>query len=91
MVACLVVQGNCFLQVGGLPMVQLVRILRARLNLALNQLRSARRDIKAILAADPNSLQVRLPSALGSHAIITTTAHCCKPRELSNTCTGQNA
>lgn len=43
-----------------MAVVQLVRILRARLNLALNQLRPARRDIKAILAADPNSPQVCL-------------------------------
>ena len=48
------------MEVGGVAVVQLVRILRARLNLALNQLRPARRDIKAILAADPNSPQVRL-------------------------------
>ena len=41
-----------------MALVQLVRIVRARLNLALNQLRPARRDIKAILAADPNSPQV---------------------------------
>ncbi|KAL3136627.1 hypothetical protein ABBQ38_005867 [Trebouxia sp. C0009 RCD-2024] len=52
-----VAQGNRFMEVGGVAVVQLVRILRARLNLALNQLRPARRDIKAILAADPNSPQ----------------------------------
>lgn len=46
------------MEVGGVAVVQLVRILRGRLNLALNQLRPARRDIKAILAADPNSPQV---------------------------------
>ena len=53
-------QGNRFMEVGGVAVVQVVRILRARLNLALNQLRPARRDIKAILAADPNSPQVVL-------------------------------
>lgn len=46
------------MEVGGVSVVQLVRILRARLNLALNQLRPARWDIKSILAADPNSPQV---------------------------------
>ncbi|KAA6422840.1 MAG: hypothetical protein FRX49_07375 [Trebouxia sp. A1-2] len=50
-------QGNRFMEVGGVSVVQLVRILRARLNLALNQLRPARWDIKSILAADPNSPQ----------------------------------
>ena len=53
-------QGNRFMEVGGVAVVQLVRILRARLNLSLNQLRPARRDIRAILAADPNSPQVGL-------------------------------
>ena len=48
------------MEVGGVAVVQVVRVLRARLNLALNQLRPARRDIKAILAADPNSPQVGL-------------------------------
>lgn len=51
-------QGNRFMEVGGVPVVQLVRFLRARLSLALNLLRPARRDIRAILAADPNSPQV---------------------------------
>jgi hypothetical protein len=46
------------MEVGGVSVVQLVRILRARLNLSLNQLRPARWDIKSILAADPNSPQV---------------------------------
>ena len=46
------------MEVGGVLVVQLVRILRARLNLALNQLRPARRDIRSILAEDPNSPQV---------------------------------
>lgn len=44
---------------GGVSVVQLIRALRARLNLALNELRPARRDIKAILASDPNSPHVR--------------------------------
>ncbi len=51
-------QGNRFMEVGGVSVVQLVRILRTKLNLALNQLRPARRDIRSILAADPNSPQV---------------------------------
>ncbi len=46
------------MKVGGVSVVQLVRILRAKLNLALNQLRPARWDIRSILAADPNSPQV---------------------------------
>ncbi|DBB12250.1 TPA: hypothetical protein ACH3X3_006354 [Trebouxia sp. C0006] len=50
-------QGNRFMKVGGVSVVQLVRILRAKLNLALNQLRPARWDIRSILAADPNSPQ----------------------------------
>ncbi|DBA84865.1 TPA: hypothetical protein ACH3X1_005885 [Trebouxia sp. C0004] len=50
-------QGDRFMEVGGVSVVQLVRILRARLHLALNQLRPARWDIKSILAADPDSPQ----------------------------------
>jgi len=46
------------MQVGGVSVVQLVRILRAKLNLALNQLRPALWDIRSILAADPNSPHV---------------------------------
>ena len=61
-------QGNRFMEVGGVSVVQLVRILRARLNLALNQLRPARWDIKSILAADPNSPQV--------HPLSQTHLHC---------------
>lgn len=45
------------MEVGGVSVVHLVKVLRARLNLALNQLRPARRVIKSILAADPNSPQ----------------------------------
>ena len=52
------VQGNRFMEVGGVAVVQVVRILRVRLNLALGQLRPARRDIRTILTADPNSPQV---------------------------------
>lgn len=46
------------MRVGGVSVVQLVRVLRAKLNLALNQLRPARWDIRSILADNPNSPQV---------------------------------
>ena len=99
----MVQQGNRFMEVGGVLVVQLVRILRARLNLALNQLRPARRDIRSILAEDPNSPQVTnclLHSSsqycycLGTTARPVRTAavlrqapFCAKPDNSSSTCT----